>query len=56
MTANQLQEPKVPVVRIKKSLTKYREQSVCASKLAKVNELLRDGQIPPHLLPDQTPA
>ena len=51
MTIKDLNESKVPIVRIKKSLAKYREQNVFAEKLTKANEMLRDGQIPKHLLP-----
>ena len=51
MTIKELNESKVPVVRIKKTLAKYREQNPFAEKVAKANEILREGQIPKHLLP-----
>ena len=51
MTIRYFNESRLPVVRIKKSLVKYQEQNVFAEKLMKANEILRDGQIPKHLLP-----
>ncbi|MFD1468665.1 hypothetical protein ACFQ48_10555 [Hymenobacter caeli] len=51
MTIKELNASKVPIVRIKKSLAKYQEQNPFKEKLVKANEMLREGQIPKHLLP-----
>lgn len=56
MTIKKLNKSKVPIVRIDKSLEKYKDQPLFQDKIDKANEVLRTVGLPKKNLPKPTSA
>lgn len=56
MTIKKLNESKLPIVRIDKSLEQYKDQPLFQEKLDKANKVLRTVGLPKKKLPQRTAA